>query len=55
MASGGGGSLPSFIVRRLLITIPLLLLISFAVFSLVFLLPGDPAIAMAGGNQGQPR
>ena len=51
MASGGGGSLPSFIARRLLITIPLLLLISFAVFSLVFLLPGDPAIAMAGGTK----
>lgn len=51
MASGGGGSLLSFIARRLLITIPLLLLISFAVFSLVFLLPGDPAIAMAGGTK----
>jgi peptide/nickel transport system permease protein len=47
MASGG--SLPSFVTRRLLITIPLLLLISLAVFSLVLLLPGDPALALAGG------
>ena len=37
---GSGGSLLSFIVRRLLITIPLLLLISFGVFSLVLILPG---------------
>jgi peptide/nickel transport system permease protein len=47
MASGG--SLLSFVTRRLLITIPLLLLISLAVFSLVLLLPGDPALALAGG------
>jgi len=37
--------------RRLLITIPLLLLISFAVFSLVLLIPGDPAITLAGGTK----
>src|SRR5579871_2797739 len=49
MATGGEGSLPSFIGRRLLITIPLLVLISFAVFSLVLLIPGDPAITLAGG------
>ncbi len=51
---GSGGSLLSFIVRRLLITIPLLLLISFAVFSLVLLLPGDPALALAGGVHSNP-
>ena len=51
MAAGGGGSLPSFIGRRLLITIPLLLLISFAVFSLVLLIPGDPAVTLAGGSK----
>src|SRR5271165_235672 len=49
MASGSGGSLPTFVARRLLITIPLLLLISLGVFSLVLLLPGDPAVYLAGG------
>jgi peptide/nickel transport system permease protein len=51
MASGGGSSLPSFVGRRLLITIPLLLLISFAVYSLVLIIPGDPAITLAGGTK----
>src|SRR5580692_4465610 len=46
---GSGGSLLSFVSRRLLITIPLLLIISLAVFSLVLLLPGDPALVLAGG------
>jgi peptide/nickel transport system permease protein len=49
-----GGSLLSFIGRRLLITIPLLLLISFGVFSLVLLLPGNPALALAGGIHSSP-
>ncbi len=51
---GSGGSLLSFIVRRLLITIPLLLLISFAVFSLVLILPGNPALTLAGGVHSNP-
>src|ERR1700722_15267125 len=51
MASGGGSSLPAFVARRLLITIPLLLLISFAVYSLVLIIPGDPAITLAGGTK----
>jgi peptide/nickel transport system permease protein len=46
---GSGGSLLSFVARRLLITIPLLLVISLAVYSLVLLLPGDPALTLAGG------
>jgi peptide/nickel transport system permease protein len=37
-----------FVMRRLLGAIPLLILISIMVFSLVLLLPGDPAIAIAG-------
>src|SRR5579862_4849576 len=49
MAAGEGGSVLAFVARRLLITIPLLILISFAVFSLVLLIPGDPAITLAGG------
>jgi peptide/nickel transport system permease protein len=47
-------SLLSFITRRLLITVPLLVLISFGVFSLIFLIPGDPAITLAGGTHASP-
>jgi peptide/nickel transport system permease protein len=42
------------IVRRLLSLIPLLLVVSFAVFSLTYLLPGDPAVTMAGGANASP-
>jgi len=38
----------SFILRRLLIAIPTIILISVFVFSLQKLLPGDPILAMAG-------
>jgi peptide/nickel transport system permease protein len=51
---GSGGSLLSFIVRRLLLTVPLLILISFAVFSLVLILPGNPALTLAGGVHSTP-
>ena len=44
----------TFILRRLLALIPLLGLISLAVFSLVLLLPGDPAINIAGGERASP-
>src|ERR1700722_17052134 len=54
MASGSGGSLPSFIARRLLISILLLFLISLAIFSLILLMPGDPAITLAGGTRATP-
>ncbi|MCC6179132.1 MAG: ABC transporter permease [Chloroflexi bacterium] len=37
-----------FIVRRLISTIPLLVLISIFTFSLILLLPGDPALAILG-------
>ena len=49
-----GGSLATFIGRRLLIMIPLLVLISLAVFSLVLIIPGDPARTLAGGNRATP-
>ena len=39
---------------RLLATVPVLLLVSFAVFMLMSLLPGDPAIALAGGPSATP-
>ncbi|MDW3215271.1 MAG: ABC transporter permease [Ilumatobacteraceae bacterium] len=38
------------VVRRLLALIPLLLVVSFIVFSLLLLTPGDPAITLAGDN-----
>jgi peptide/nickel transport system permease protein len=37
------------IVRRIVVTIPLLLVVSFGVFSLSLLLPSDPAVVAAGG------
>jgi len=43
------------IVRRLLSLIPLLLIVSFVVFSLTYLLPGDPATAIAGGENASPQ
>ncbi len=49
-----GGSLATFIGRRLLITIPLLIIISLAVFSLVLIIPGDPARTLAGGARASP-
>jgi peptide/nickel transport system permease protein len=38
------------LLRRLLVAIPLLLVVSLIVFSLILLIPGDPAIALAGQN-----
>jgi peptide/nickel transport system permease protein len=53
MASSGG-SLPTFVARRLLITVLLLFLISLGVYSLVLIIPGDPAVALAGGTHATP-
>jgi peptide/nickel transport system permease protein len=39
----------SYILRRLLALIPLLLIISFLVFAMSFVVPGDPARTLAGG------
>jgi len=44
----------SFIARRLLAMVPLLVLISLGVFALVLLVPGDPARTLAGGIKAQP-
>jgi peptide/nickel transport system permease protein len=38
-----------YVARRLLTIIPLVLIISFVVFSMTFLIPGDPARILAGG------
>src|ERR1700749_227075 len=51
MASGGSGSLLTFVARRLLITVLLLFLITVGVFSLILIIPGNPAIALAGGTK----
>ena len=48
------GSLPSYVLRRLLVAIPLLLLISLGVFALVNLAPGDPARSLLGSRQSSP-
>src|SRR6202034_3139619 len=53
MASSGG-SLMSFFARRLLITVLLLFLISLGVYSLILIIPGNPAIALAGGTKATP-
>ncbi len=44
----------SLIVRRLALAVPIVLLVSFAVFCLALFLPGDPAVAIAGGADASP-
>ncbi|MEE3100829.1 MAG: ABC transporter permease, partial [Pseudomonadota bacterium] len=39
-----------FFLRRVLTAIPLLAVVSFLVFSLILLVPGDPAVSLAGQN-----
>jgi peptide/nickel transport system permease protein len=43
-----------FILQRLAIAIPLLLIVSFGVFALVHLAPGDPARALLGSRPSDP-
>lgn len=43
--------MPSYILKRLLSLIPIMLFTSFVVFSLVRLTPGDPALIMVGGRR----
>lgn len=45
--------MPRFIAQRLLLTIPVLFLVSLIVFALINLIPGDPALLMAGGEAGR--
>lgn len=44
----------AFIARRLAAMVPLLILITLGVYSLVLLIPGDPARTLAGGLNAQP-
>jgi peptide/nickel transport system permease protein len=43
-----------YVARRLLAMVPLVLIISFLVFSMSFLIPGDPARILAGGLHASP-
>jgi len=49
-----GSDLFRFILRRLAVAVPLLLLISFGVFALVHLAPGDPVRALLGTRPSDP-
>jgi len=42
-----------FIARRLMLTIPVMLLVSIIVFTLINLIPGDPALLFAGNEAGK--
>ncbi|MGI9390886.1 MAG: ABC transporter permease, partial [Boseongicola sp.] len=48
----GTSGMGSFIVKRLVSTIPVLLITSMIIFSLMRLLPGDPILMTMGGAQG---
>jgi peptide/nickel transport system permease protein len=48
------GAVLRFILRRLAIAIPLLLIVSFGVFALVHLAPGDPVRALLGSRASDP-
>jgi peptide/nickel transport system permease protein len=49
-----GGGLGRFLLRRLGVAVPLLLLISFGVFALLHLAPGDPVRALLGSRPSTP-
>src|SRR5579863_8462293 len=50
----GGRAMLTLIARRLIILIPILLVVSLGVFALQELIPGDPAVALAGGQNATP-
>ena len=43
----------NFIIRRLLMTIPVMLFVAFFIFSLLYLTPGDPAALIAGDQSSE--
>ncbi len=47
-------TLRTLVIRRLIVVVPTLFLISIAIFSIIHLVPGDPALAIAG-RHGAPR
>ena len=42
----------AYIARRILSMVPVLLIVSMLAFALLYVLPGDPAVAMLGENAG---
>ena len=50
MAAVGGGGLPAYALRRLLLAIPVLFGVSVLVFAVLHLAPGDPAAIMLGAQ-----
>jgi peptide/nickel transport system permease protein len=50
MASAAGGSLPRYVVQRLLLVIPMIWLVVTLVFLLLRVAPGDPVSASVGGR-----
>ncbi len=50
MASASGGSLPRYIVQRVLLMIPMIWLVVTLVFILLRVIPGDPVSASVGGR-----
>lgn len=46
------GGLLAYVARRAVVAVPALLVVSFVVFGLQLLLPGDPALALAGEDRG---
>lgn len=42
-----------YIARRLMLTVPVLLLVTVIVFTLINMIPGDPALVFIGGEAGQ--
>ena len=45
----------AYIVRRLLSMVPVLMIVSVIAFGLLYILPGDPAVAILGENAGDQR
>lgn len=43
-----GGTMGKYIIRRFIVAIPVLLMVSIIVFLLIHLMPGDPALVMLG-------
>ncbi|HUO62700.1 MAG TPA: ABC transporter permease [Terriglobales bacterium] len=50
MAAVGGGGLPAYALRRLLLAVPVLFGVSVLVFGVLHLAPGDPAAIMLGAQ-----
>ena len=50
MAAVGGGGLPAYALRRLLLAVPVLFGVSLLVFAVLHLAPGDPAAIMLGAQ-----